>query len=212
MDKPASSSVPLHPIIAARWSPRSLDPAGDVSDASLRALLEAARWAPSNGNTQPARFLLGRRGTDTFSHIFDTLNRGNKSWAGAAAVLLLACAILENEKGPIPHAEYSVGLAAQNLVLQAVAEGLAAHQMGGFNVVAARAVFSLPVDVLPLTVIAVGRPASPDLLPEDMRAKELGPRRRLPLDQIAFTHEWGNPAFQLDGRKGFDILGGAEAP
>jgi nitroreductase len=202
MDKSASSSAPLHPIIAARWSPRSLDPAGEVSDASLRALLEAARWAPSNGNTQPARFLLGRRGTDTFARIFDTLKRGNKSWAGAAAVLLLACAILENDKGPIPHAEYSVGLAAQNLVLQAVAEGLAAHQMGGFNAAAARAVFSLPVDVLPLTVIAVGRPASPDLLPEDMRPKELAPRRRLPLDQLAFTHEWGNPAFPVGRSEG----------
>lgn len=202
MDKPASSSAPLHPIIAARWSPRSLDPAGEVSDASLRALLEAARWAPSDGNTQPARFLLGRRGTDTFARIFDTLNRGNKSWAGGAAVLLLACAKLENEKGPIPHAEYSVGLASQNLVLQAVAEGLAAHQMGGFNVAAARAVFSLPTDVLPLTVIAVGRPASPDLLPEAMRAKELAPRRRLPLDQIAFTHDWGNPAFPVGRSEG----------
>jgi nitroreductase len=195
MDKHADTSVEVHPIIAARWSPRALDPAGEVPERSLRALLEAARWAPSNGNTQPARYLIGRRGDETYAKIFGTLSRGNKNWAGAASVLMLACAVTVNEKGTIPHAEYGVGLASENLVLQAVAEGLVAHQMGGFNPDAARLVFSLPDDVRPLAVIAVGVLGAPDLLPEDMRPKETGPRRRLPLNQIAFTSEWGNPAF-----------------
>jgi nitroreductase len=195
MDKPVETSVELHPIIAARWSPRALDPVGAVSDRSLRALLEAARWAPSNGNTQPARYLVGRRGDDTYERIFGTLNRGNKNWAGAAPVLLLACAVTENRKGTIPHAEYSVGLASENLVLQAVAEGLVAHQMGGFSRDVARTVFSLPDEVLPLAVIAVGVLGAPELLPEDMRPKEIAPRRRLPLGEIAFSGEWGTPAF-----------------
>ncbi|HEV2782510.1 MAG TPA: nitroreductase family protein [Actinophytocola sp.] len=195
MDKSAESSVELHPIIAARWSPRALDPSGEVGERSLRALLEAARWAPSDGNTQPARYLVGRRGDDTYARIFDLLNRGNKTWAGAAAVLLLACAVTVNEKGTIPHAEYGVGLASENLVLQAVAEGLVAHQMGGFNTEGARLVFALPDDVRPLAVIAIGRPGSPDALPDPLKAKELAPRRRLPLNQIAFTGEWGRPAF-----------------
>lgn len=196
MDKQADTSVEVHPIIAARWSPRALDPAGAVPEKSLRAMLEAARWAPSNGNTQPARYLIGRRGDDTYERIFATLNRGNKNWASAAAVLLLACAVTVNEKGAIPHAEYGVGLASENLVLQAVAEGLVAHQVGGFSVDAARAAFSLEEDIRPLAVIAIGALGSPDLLPEDMRPKETNPRRRLPLDQIAFTGEWGNPAFE----------------
>lgn len=196
MSNPADSSVPLHPIIADRWSPRAIDPAGTVPDSALRALLEAARWAPSNGNTQPARFLVGRRGDTTYSRIFDTLYRGNRAWAGAAPVLLLACAVTVNEKGPIPHAEYGVGLAAENLVLQAVSEGLVAHQMGGFDPDAAAAAFTLPPDVRPLTVIAIGTLGSPDLLPDDRtRARELAPRHRLPLDQLAFTDEWGHPAF-----------------
>lgn len=194
-DKRADSSVELHPIIAARWSPRALDPAGEVGERSLRALLEAARWAPSYGNTQPARYLVGRRGDDTYARIFALLNRGNQAWAGAAAVLLLACAVTVNEKGPLPHAEYGVGLASENLVLQAVAEGLVAHQMGGFNAEGARLVFSLPDDVRPLAVIAVGTLGSPDQLDEDRRARELAPRHRLPLTEIAFSGEWGSPAF-----------------
>jgi nitroreductase len=195
LDRRADSSVELHPLIASRWSPRALDPDGAVSDAQLRALLEAARWAPSHGNTQPARYLIGRRGDETFLRLFELLNRGNQSWAGAAAVLLLACAQTVNEKGEIPLAEYGVGLASENLVLQAVALGLVAHQMAGFDAVGARLAFALPDEVRPLAVIAVGVLGPAELLPEDRRAKELAPRRRLPLGRIAFTGEWGSPAF-----------------
>jgi len=191
----AETSVPVHPLIAARWSPRALDPDGKATDEQLRAVLEAARWAPSNGNTQPARFLVGRRGDETFARIFDLLSKQNKGWAHPAAVLLLACAVTVNEKGTIPMPEYGVGLAAANLALQAVAEGLVAHQMGGFNKEGAKLVFSLPPDVEPQVVIALGTLGSPDLLDEERRMKELAPRRRKPLSEIAFTGEWGTPAF-----------------
>jgi nitroreductase len=194
-DRDAVTSVPVHPLIAARWSPRALDPDGKVTDEQLRAVLEAARWAPSHGNTQPARFLVGRRGDSTHERLFDLLSARNKGWAHPAAVLLLACAATENEKGTVPMPAYGVGLAAENLVLQAVAEGLVAHQMGGFNKEGAKLVFSLPLDVEPQTVIALGTLGSPDLLDEDRRAKEVAPRRRKPLSEIAFTGEWGNPVF-----------------
>jgi nitroreductase len=191
----ASTSVPVHPLIAARWSPRALDPSGAVSDEALRAMLEAARWAPSNGNTQPARFLVGRRGDETYARIFDLLSQRNQGWAHAAAVLILTCAVTTNEKGDLPMPEYGVGLAAGNLALQAVAEGLVAHQMGGFNREGAALVFSLPADVKPQVVIAVGKLGAPELLDEDRRAKETAPRRRLPLNELAFTGEWGTPLF-----------------
>jgi nitroreductase len=166
-----------------------------VSDDALRAVLEAARWAPSNGNTQPARFLVGRRGDDTYERLFALLSKRNQGWAHAAAVLLLACAVTVNEKGELPMPEYGVALAVQNLVLQAVAEGLVAHQMGGFGRDGASQVFALPADVRPVVMVALGTLGSPDLLDEDRRAKELAPRRRLPLNELAFTGEWGNPVF-----------------
>jgi nitroreductase len=191
----AETSVPVHPLIAARWSPRALDPDGKITDEQLRAVLEAARWAPSNGNTQPARFLVGRRGDETYARIFDLLSTRNKGWAHAAAVLILTCAVTENRKGAIPMPVYGVGLAAENLVLQAVAEGLVAHQMGGFTKEGAKLVFSLPGDVEPQVVIALGTLGAPELLDEERRAKEVAPRRRLPLSEIAFTGEWGNPVF-----------------
>jgi nitroreductase len=193
--KPAETSVPVHPLIAARWSPRALDPNGQVSDVALRAMLEAARWAPSSGNTQPARYLIGRRGGETYARIFEVLSKRNKGWAWSAAVLMLCCMVTTNRKGRMPVPEYGAGLASENLVLQAVAEGVVAHQMGGFDHEAAKLTFSLPEDVEPLAVIAVGTLSSPDLLDDERREKELAPRRRIPLSEMAFTGEWGKPAF-----------------
>lgn len=194
-DKTADTSVPVHPLIAARWSPRALDPQGVVEETALRAMVEAARWAPSNGNTQPARFLVGRRGDDTYERIFALLSERNQGWAHSAGVLVIACAATRNEKGEVPMPDYGVALAVENLVLQAVAEGLVAHQMGGFNREGAKLVFSMPEDIRPIVAIAVGRLGSPDQLDEDRRARELAPRRRLPLTEIVFSGEWGSPAF-----------------
>jgi nitroreductase len=194
-DKRADTSAPLHPIIAERWSPRALEPDGIVTDEQLRSMLEAARWAASYGDTQPARYLVGRRGDDTFRRIHDVLVPGNQSWAHAAAVLMLGVAVTRNAKGDVPYAEYGMGLATQNLVLQAVADGLVAHQMAGFEPEAARAEFDLPESARPMIAIAVGVLGHPSLLIERRRAREMAPRTRLGLDEIAFGGEWGRPLF-----------------
>ena len=194
-DKTAETSVAVHPIIAARWSPRALDPNGQVSDVALRAMLEAARWAPSYGNTQPARYLIGRRGDDTYTRIFELLSKRNKEWAWSAAVLMVCCMVTTNEKGILPLPEYGAGLATENLVLQAVAEDVVAHQMGGFDKQAAKTAFALPAGVEPLAAIAVGTPGPPELLDDERQERELAPRKRIPLAEMAFTGEWGRPAF-----------------
>ncbi|MCA1192039.1 MULTISPECIES: nitroreductase family protein [Saccharopolyspora] len=194
--KAADSSAPLHPLLAARWSPRALDPAAELGDGELRALFEAARWAPSWGNTQPARFLAGRRGEPVFDRIHGTLSRGNKGWAAAAAALVVGLARTTDDEGePLPYGEYGVALAAQNLVLQAVAEGLVAHQMAGFDRDAVRAEFAVPDGFEPVVAIAVGRLGSADGMPDRLREKEAAPRSRKALADLVFTERWGEPLF-----------------
>lgn len=195
MDKPAETSVPLNDVIAHRWSPRAYDETATVTDGQLRAVLEAARWAASSGNTQPARYLVGRRGDETYKKIFDTLSAGNQSWANRASVLLIGLMVTKNEKGDIPHAEYGLGLASQNLVLQAVHEGLIAHQMGGFSPAAVSEAFNLPEDVVPRVAIAVGKQAAPEVLGDERSvSREVAPRVRIPLSEFAVT-DWGTPLF-----------------
>jgi nitroreductase len=194
--KPADSSVPLHPLLAQRWSPRAFDPAVELTDHQFTALFEAARWAPSWGNTQPARYLAGRRGDGTFKRIHETLSRGNKGWAGSAAALAIGVARTDDGEGaPLPYAEYGLALATQNLVLQAVAEGLVAHQMAGFDRAAARGEFAIPDGFEPMIAIAVGGQGSIADLPERLRDKETAPRSRKPLSELVFAEMWSTPLF-----------------
>jgi len=45
-----------HPLLRSRWSPRAFADR-PVDEAVLLRVFEAARWAPSCFNEQPARFL-----------------------------------------------------------------------------------------------------------------------------------------------------------
>jgi nitroreductase len=193
--KPAVTSIPIASIITERWSPRAYDETAEITPDQVRALLEAARWAPSFGNTQPARYLLGVRGTPAFDRILATFNSGNRAWAHRASLLLIGVMVTTNEKGDIPYAEYGLGLASENLVLQAVDMGLIAHQMAGFSPDAVRDFFALPADAVPKVAIAVGSAADPSVLEDDRRVeRERAERARIPLEEFAFTETWGTPA------------------
>lgn len=187
----------LNPIIARRWSPRAFDPAVSLTPSDLRPLLEAARWAPSHGNTQPARFLVGFRGDSVFTRVFDALRPGNQVWAGRASVLAVACRVTADDRGPMPNTEYGVGLAVANLSLQAVENGLVTHQMGGFSKDSVRESFGLPDDVVPVVVVAIGVLGDDADLPEDLRAREHRVRKRKPLTETVFT-EWGESLFSAE--------------
>jgi nitroreductase len=193
-DRTAVTAVPLHPILADRWSTRAYD-ATPLDDDTVIALLEAARWAPSAMNAQPWRFVVGRRGDATWQAIHDTLADGNRLWADQAPLLILAAARTTNVDGtPRAVAPYELGLAVSQLSTQAYAEGLHVHQMGGFDAQTARAALAIPGDFTPYVVLAIGRRGSDDHLPEFLRTLEQGPRERLPLDELAFAGTWGQPA------------------
>ena len=105
MSKTASTSVSVHPLLAERWSPRGFDRAHEIGDEALTALLEAARWAPSAGNSQPWRFLVTRRGEPAHDRLFAALAPGNQAWAGAASALILVAARTTGDDGrPQPWA------------------------------------------------------------------------------------------------------------
>ena len=185
MRKTASTTVPVHPLLAERWSPRGFDRGHQIGDDHVAALLEAARWAPSASNSQPWRFLVARRGEHAHGQLFTALNPGNQAWAGAASALVLVAARTAADDGtPQPWALYDTGQAVSALVTQAQAHGLAVHQIGGFDSDAVRAEFGLDQTLTPVVVIAVGR-ADPDAeLPGLLAAREAAPRSRRPLSDL----------------------------
>ncbi|MFY1632794.1 nitroreductase family protein [Solwaraspora sp. WMMB335] len=90
--KTATTSQPLHQLLAQRWSPRGFDPEHRLTDRQVAALLEAARWAPSASNTQPWRFAVAPRGSAEHDAVLAALSAGNQGWAHAASALLVVAA------------------------------------------------------------------------------------------------------------------------
>jgi nitroreductase len=183
--KTATTSVPVHPLLAQRWSPRGFDPAHQLVDRDLGALLEAARWAPSANNSQPWRFVVGRRGDATFAQLAELLASGNRSWAPRSSALVLVVAQTADETGRSrPWALYDTGQAVAGLSVQAEASGLSVHPMGGFDADAARQSFGLDPGLAPVVVLAVGRHDPTADLPEPLAARERAPRTRHPLGAL----------------------------
>jgi len=184
----ATTSTPLHPLLADRWSPRAFDPVARLSEAQITALLEAARWAPSAANSQPWRFLVALRGSEDFDRIFPTLAAGNQVWAGAAsALVVVAAATVDDAGNPVAWALYDTGQAVAHLSTQASHEGLSVHQMGGFDQSALASAFALDANLTPVVVLAIGVRSDVPQLPEPFAARETAPRTRLPLEHIVLT-------------------------
>ena len=196
MEKLAPADHPIHDVLARRWSARAIDATKPVARETLLSLLEAARWAPSSSNEQPWRFLVF---DDTVPEAREQargiLTGGNLAWAPRAPVLLLTVAHETFEKNGTPnrHALHDVGLATENLLLQAAAHGLVCHPMAGYEAEKARALFAIPEGWTSLAMIAIGHPGPLDVLPEKMRDRELLPRVRKPLAEIAFAGTWARP-------------------
>lgn len=185
MTRTAATAVPVHPLLAERWSTRAFDARAEVDPATLTALLEAARWAPSASNTQPWRFVVARRGTPAHQQVLEALAPGNQVWARNAAVLVVAVAETVDEDGtPLPWALYDVGQAMAHLSTQAQHEGLAVHQMGGFSPDALRAAFGLDPRLRPVVVAAVGVHDAGAALPEPFAERELATRTRRPVEEL----------------------------
>lgn len=180
------TSVPIAPLLAARWSPRGFDTTHTLSDDELTSVFESARWAPSMSNTQPWRFIVGRRGTETFAKIEASLMAFNQGWTARASALIAFCRTSETDEGKaLPFADYDLGQAAAYLTMQAAKLGLSTRQMGGVNLDELTASFGLPEGIAPRSVAALGRFTDDEqALDEKTLATDAAERTRLPLEQL----------------------------
>jgi len=185
-------------------SMRRLDPARDVSDDDIEAIIDAATRAASGGNSQPVRWLvvrdpeLKRRVGDVYrtqAHsrlaAYEEAARTSPEVArmlrsayhlaghmGEAAALVIPCA-----RGDRARLGASVFPAVQNLMLAARALGLGTtltdihlHDEG-----AVREILGIPEDVQTFAIIPVGYPLG-----------RWAEARRRPAVDVTYWNAWGN--------------------
>lgn len=185
MSKTAVTAVPILPVLAERWSPRSFNTSYLLTKDEIISVLEAARWATTSNNSTPARFSVLVRGTELHSAVAPALASWNAAWGPTASALIVVSVSKVNQDGsPAVFAQYDAGLQVGNLVTQAQALGLHTHQMAGLNKAEAAAALDLHEDMEIITVIAIGKLDSADKLEGPLHEREIAPRTRVDLADI----------------------------
>jgi nitroreductase len=176
----------LIPAITDRRARRGMSET-PITPETLDRLVRAAVLAPSCANQQPWRLLFLTKPA-ALARAHGALTPGNY-WAKKAPVLVAVVTRLADgcrRDDGRDYALFDCGLAAQNLMLQATAEGLIAHAMAGFDAAVLKAGFGLADDAIPLVLIALGFPGEESGLSDKHRAEEHAPQTRKPIGETVF--------------------------
>ena len=181
----------LHPLLSARRSPARFDP-GDqpMSDEVLEGLLEAARWAPSAGNSQPWSFIVGRRGEEVRDRLERHLAGSSRAWAPDAGLLVVNLAHRWVEGTDWEYSEFSLydlGQAVAHMTIQAQSLGLGCRQFRAFDRESLTREFEVPGHWQIVSMTAIGHPrAEPGHATSP--AAGLAARSRRPLQDLLWPH------------------------
>lgn len=177
------SDHPIDPLFLKRWSPRAMT-GEKIEKKALMSLLEAARWAPSSSNHQPWRFLYGMRETPSFALFYDLLVPFNQKWCqNASALVLIISQLYFDSQKPDPTHSFTTGAAFENLALQGTCMNLVVHAMQGFDYEKAKKIMKIPEGYQVEAMVAIGKPASKETLPEEIKKREI-PSSRKPLQEL----------------------------
>ena len=165
-------------LIAARYSVRAYRP-DPVEDEKLRAVLEAARLAPTADNRQPFQLVVMRTAgrAEEIGRIYA------RPWFVQAPLVIAVCAISSQawvrESDRFNARLIDAAIVADHLILAATNLGLGTCWIAAFNVEAARSVLQLPPEAEPVVFTPLGYPAD---LP--------GPKIRKPLADLVRYERW----------------------
>lgn len=190
---------PVDPMFLQRWSPRAFT-GESISEAELMTLFEAARWAPSAGNSQPWRFIYARRETAAWQRFLGLLEEANRVWAhrAAALVIVLSKKSVQRpgraEPKPLYSHSFDTGSAWAMLALQALRSGWHTHPMLGFDIPRTIAELRIPDDHHVEAAVAIGRRGDKSVLSDSQQEHEI-PSGREPLANLViegeFPEAWG---------------------
>ncbi|MGY5874299.1 MAG: nitroreductase family protein [Candidatus Thorarchaeota archaeon] len=163
-----------------------------VPDDILHSIIEAGRKAPSCANTQAWNFVV-IKDPDVRSRANEAMSRGNV-WGERAPVMVLVAA---NPTGgcpahELPYFMMDVGLAVENMLLQAVHVGLMGHPTAGWNEKQLKEITGIPEEYRIVTVVFFGYEfeGEPTFLSEKNQEHEKKRTPRKPLNEIVHWDNW----------------------
>jgi len=177
-----------------RWSPRAFS-SEPLSEATIKSLLEAARWAPSSSNEQPWTYVYATT-DEQRARFVPILDKFNQIWAQHAPMLafVMTRRMMTKSGKPNRHAQFDAGSSWLSLALEARKLGLYAHAMAGFDVDMAHEVLNAPRDVYEImAAIAIGKYGDANQL-DDYNRKREKPSARKPVAEFAFEGPLPDPA------------------
>jgi nitroreductase len=150
----------------------------------ISKILDAARHAPSSGNVQNWKFVvvidseLKKQLADAALQQYEIINAG---------ALIVICGEPEKAeryyglRGERLYTVQNCAAAMQNMLLEAHSLGLASRWIGAFEEEMVKRLFSIPEEVRPQAIIAIGYP------------KEIPPKPpKLPLESLIYFNKWRN--------------------
>ena len=162
-----------------------------IPEENTSRILTAATYAPSCFNNQSWRFVVVNEDRP-LNKLHDALSSGNY-WMKKAPVIVivatkpeLGCQLSDRRD----YAFFYCGLAVENLMLQAVSEGLYAHAIAGYDPLKVKQSFSIPEEFIVITLVAIGYPGDDEHLNEKHKGIEYSPRSRKPESEVISYNSW----------------------
>ncbi len=162
-----------------------------VSKDVVERILTAGQLAPSCFNNQPWRFVIFD--TDESMQDIGKALAPRNIWASKSAFIAVVVTNYEDDCKLSDNRDYAffdTGLAVENMMLQAVHEGLYAHPMAGFDPQMVREVAEIPESTIIVALVAFGVPGDVGDLDERLQKHENAPRTRKPLEEIVHYGRW----------------------
>lgn len=131
----------------------------DISQATIRKLIDAARHAPSAGNIQPWEFIIVRN-PETKRKLSQAAS--GQLFIEAAPVVIVVCADEGcsfqgyGARGKTLYCLQDTAAAIQNILLSACAFGLGTCWVGAFSEDDVRETLNIPVGTRPVALIPIG--------------------------------------------------------
>jgi len=147
-----------------------------VSEQDVEQLIDAARWAPSAGNTQPLELVVVKD-MEMKRKLSDAAL--NQTFIQKAPVVIVICAdVTRSSRGYGSRGEqlYSIqdtAAATQNILLAAQELGLATCWVGAFREKEVAKAVNAPKNMKPVAIVPLGHPAERAVAPQKRSVNEI---------------------------------------